>query len=203
MYQQPDSQGSGGYPQMSHLGPPPSNYGGMSQGQYTAGSQYGQYPPMPPPQQHQPQPQPQQPPPTVVLPQQSMAPSTQGGPPGPQMSAYSPPPIPNANTSNNDRPVSNYTAGPPASMAANTNRPSRPSRPPRSQTGNSQRHRSERARTNYGHLVNEEPKHDVACSGDACGSCCWYNVLGCSFCCNGWLRLFGRGLSVQEITGIK
>ncbi|KAJ2441281.1 hypothetical protein GGF42_007346 [Coemansia sp. RSA 2424] len=102
------------------------------------------------------------------------------------------------------RPASNY-GGPPHMDSHNQNRPSRMSHNP---SAYSQQHttaprRNDRAGNHYGHLVSEEPRRGIPCSGDACGACCKYNSLACLFCCNGWMRLCGCGMSIKEILSLK
>ncbi|KAJ2724029.1 hypothetical protein GGI07_002234 [Coemansia sp. Benny D115] len=118
---------------------------------------------------------------------------TAGPPPMNPESAYMPPPHPPA-MSEAGRPMSAYNPpGPP---------PGRPqsqytARPP------SQYRPQNKSNAHYGHLVSEEPERDIPCSGDACGACCKYNTIACLFCCNGWLRCCGRGMSIKDILSFK
>ncbi|KAJ1820304.1 hypothetical protein H4S02_008167 [Coemansia sp. RSA 2611] len=143
--------------------------------------------------------------------------------PGSQYQAqYQPPPPPQAYGAsyNNDGPhgggafpgrMSSYSSnpmheGPPPHMDShNQTRPSRMSHNPSvySQQPTTANRRNDRAGTHYGHLVSEEPRRDIPCSGDACGACCKYNSLACLFCCNGWMRLCGCGMSIKEILKFK
>ncbi|KAJ2785750.1 hypothetical protein GGI15_001810 [Coemansia interrupta] len=100
---------------------------------------------------------------------------------GRPMSAYNPPPM---------RPQSQYTGRPQSQYNPN----------PSSQY---YQHGKNKNGAHYGHLVTQEPDRDTACGGDACGACCKYNTLACLFCCNGWLRLCGRGMSIKDILSFK
>ncbi|KAJ2231785.1 hypothetical protein IWW45_005379 [Coemansia sp. RSA 485] len=164
-----------------------SQYPSMSQAPYPSGPPpHGGYPPthgggMP------------QPPPLnsriSVAPDGAYPPPHGGGggyaPPmseaGRPMSAYNPP----------HRPQSQYTAARPQSQY-NPNH-SQYHQPPK--PGKNQSH--------YGHLVSQEPDRETPCGGDACGACCKYNTLACLFCCNGWLRLCGHGMSIKDILSFK
>ncbi|KAJ2899950.1 hypothetical protein GGI21_001151 [Coemansia aciculifera] len=116
-------------------------------------------------------------------------------PPHGRMSTYSSNPM----HETTGRPASNYGGPPPQ------NRPSRMSHNPSaySQQPTTAHRRNDRAGTHYGHLVSDEPRRDIPCSGDACSACCKYNTLACVLCCNGWMRLGGCGMSLKEIFKFK
>ncbi|KAJ2003490.1 hypothetical protein H4R26_003049 [Coemansia thaxteri] len=97
------------------------------------------------------------------------------------------------------RPASYYGGGGPADGPP----PRRPSRMSHHESVYSQSRHNGRAATHYGHLVSEEPRRNIMCGGDSCSACCKYNTLACLFCCNGWLRLCGCGMSIREILKFK
>ncbi|KAJ1889249.1 hypothetical protein LPJ66_008136 [Kickxella alabastrina] len=143
----------------------------------------------PPPQQQQP-------------PIMSQRPTNMGGPgePYPQQmnhSAYVPPDMSVGGMTqsqyNPNRPAAAYNPPRPPSQYT--------ARPPQSQYPHPQKRN--KSGTHYGHLVSEKPDGNTPCSGDACNACCKYNVLACLFCCNGWMRLCGNGMSIKDILSHK